>query len=418
MRSPIGRAGNGAAVLFLLGASLAVPQILAAAGPAAAAAHVAVSPSATPAFIPNAGCGTGNPAYNYEGSGDAADPQVVYSAGTYYAFTTGNALGNHIAALVSSSPNSGYGPYTHGCYGSTALPNPSPWEQANTQTSPGVFQYGGHWVMFYDAAQSGHDVGQRVRLPRRGDGGLHLPHGRHSSATCRTAPSNASPPGPSTPSRTSTPARASPTSCGSRTTVARPRRRTSGPSSSTRPGPASPPVRRRASCSRTTPCRIPGRPPSRTRRWRRRAAASTWRSRPASTRAPATPEGITACSGPLGPCGPQSQVLTTYGSVLGPGGGSLFSDAAGNWWLDYAAWQGGSPGCTSYACGAARQLFVAADQPAQRHRAGSLQRAGVAVRVRHGRLGRRDLRLRQSPVLRLGGGRLAEQARGGDGADP
>ena len=34
-------------------------------------------------------------------------------------------------------------------------------------------------------------------------------------------------------------------------------------------------------------------------------------------------------------------------------------DANGNWWLDYAAWQGGSPGCTSYGCGAARQLFVA-----------------------------------------------------------
>ena len=70
-------------------------------------------------------------------------------------------------------------------------------------------------------------------------------------------------------------------------------------------------------------------------------------------------EGIASCSGPLGPCGPQSQILTSYGSVLGPGGGSLFSDAGGNWWLDYAAWQGGAPGCTSYACGAARQLFVA-----------------------------------------------------------
>ena len=70
-------------------------------------------------------------------------------------------------------------------------------------------------------------------------------------------------------------------------------------------------------------------------------------------------EGITTCSGPLGPCGPQSQILTSYGSVFGPGGGSLFSDASGNWWLDYAAWQGGSPGCTSYGCGAARQLFAA-----------------------------------------------------------
>ena len=92
MRRSIGRAGSGIGVLFLLGASLAVPQILGATSPAAAAAaHVAVAPSPTPGFFPNAGCGTGNPAYNFEGSGDAADPQVVYSAGSYYAFTTGNA---------------------------------------------------------------------------------------------------------------------------------------------------------------------------------------------------------------------------------------------------------------------------------------------------------------------------------------
>jgi hypothetical protein len=70
-------------------------------------------------------------------------------------------------------------------------------------------------------------------------------------------------------------------------------------------------------------------------------------------------EAVAVCNGPLGPCGQNGQVLTSYGSVLGPGGGALFSDASGGWWLDYAAWQGGSAGCTSYTCGAARQLFVA-----------------------------------------------------------
>ena len=70
-------------------------------------------------------------------------------------------------------------------------------------------------------------------------------------------------------------------------------------------------------------------------------------------------EGITTCSGPLGPCGGDSQILTSYGSVLGPGGGSLFAEPTGAWWLAYAAWQGGSGGCTSYTCGATRHLFVA-----------------------------------------------------------
>ena len=76
--------------------------------------------------------------------------------------------------------------------------------------------------------------------------------------------------------------------------------------------------------------------------------------------APATPRASPPAAGHSAPAARRARSLTTYGSVLGPGGGSLFSNAAGNWWLDYAAWQGGLPGCTSYSCGAARQLFVAA----------------------------------------------------------
>ena len=41
-------------------------------------------------------------------------------------------------------------------YGSTALPTVPAWEAVNTQTSPGVFSFDNHWVMFYDAAQAGH----------------------------------------------------------------------------------------------------------------------------------------------------------------------------------------------------------------------------------------------------------------------
>jgi hypothetical protein len=98
-------------------------------------AAVTVSPSTTPAF-----------------AGDAGDPDVVYSAGTYFAFTTGTPMGNHIQALVSGSPSSGYHSYTGTAYGSTALADPPGWETTNTQTSPGVFDWGGHWLMYYDAA--------------------------------------------------------------------------------------------------------------------------------------------------------------------------------------------------------------------------------------------------------------------------
>ena len=103
--------------------------------------HVSFSGSAAPAF-----------------AGDAPDPDVVYSAGTYYAFTTGTALGNNLQALVdtSGSPATGWRSYTGMDDGSTALPTPPAWEEPNSQTSPGVFLYGGHWVMFYDASRNGH----------------------------------------------------------------------------------------------------------------------------------------------------------------------------------------------------------------------------------------------------------------------
>ena len=39
---------------------------------------------------------------------------------------------------------------------SSALPTVPSWEQPNTQTSPGVFFWGGKWLLYYDAAQAGH----------------------------------------------------------------------------------------------------------------------------------------------------------------------------------------------------------------------------------------------------------------------
>ena len=89
---------------------------------------------------------------------DAPDPDVVTSGSAYYAFTTGTALGNHIQVLIDSSGSAGSGWHstTGKDYGSSALPIVPSWEQANTQTSPGVFYWNGHWIMYYDAAQKGH----------------------------------------------------------------------------------------------------------------------------------------------------------------------------------------------------------------------------------------------------------------------
>jgi Glycosyl hydrolases family 43 len=339
-----------------LGGFLLPPPVGAADAPSHATPAVAVTPATTPAFSSN--CPTGSPAYNYPGSGDAADPDVVYSNGAYYAFTTGNALGNNIAALVSSSPNSGYGPWTGACYGSTALPSPSGWEQPNTQTSPGVFSYGGQWIMFYDAAQAGHatdsgyDCLAVATAPSISPGSIQFTDTSGAPLLCQPTGSidpapfvdpatgiayliwkqndgGSSAPAylwsqPLSPSGTSFALGSQPTLLMSNDTVAYPWEATVEDPSMAYAGGT----------------------------YQLLFSAGVYTSTSYS-------EGVTTCAGPTGPCGAQSQILTSYGSALGPGGGSLFADAAGNWWMDYSGWQGGAPGCTSYTCGSARRLFVA-----------------------------------------------------------
>src|ERR1700727_2190953 len=71
-----------AVLLAFVGVAAAISFAVRAAH-AAPAAHVIISPSSTPAY-----------------SNDAGDPDPLYSNGTYYAFTTGTTLGNHIQALT------------------------------------------------------------------------------------------------------------------------------------------------------------------------------------------------------------------------------------------------------------------------------------------------------------------------------
>ncbi|HET6793605.1 MAG TPA: cell wall-binding repeat-containing protein, partial [Acidimicrobiales bacterium] len=67
--------------------------------------------------------------------------------------------------------------------------------------------------------------------------------------------------------------------------------------------------------------------------------------------------GYAVCSTPAGPCSKPAgpPVMASKGTVLGPGGESVFEDADGNSWLVYHAWT--SP-ATSYAAGGARTLRV------------------------------------------------------------
>jgi hypothetical protein len=68
--------------------------------------------------------------------------------------------------------------------------------------------------------------------------------------------------------------------------------------------------------------------------------------------------GYALCAGPAGPCSEAtSSLLTSYGNVWGPGGGSAFADANGNWWLGYQGWNAPCQNYSGSSC--ARRLFVA-----------------------------------------------------------
>ncbi len=328
-------------------------------GAAAEPAHdVTVSHSPAPAFTPPASCSTGSPAYNFPGSGDAADPQVVSSGGEYYAFTTGNALGNNLAALVSSSPSGGFAPYSGSCFGSSALPSPSAWEAPNTQTSPGVFSYGGHWVMFYDAAQSGHASDSGFDCLAVATAASISPTSvvfNDASASPLLCQSTGSiDPQPMVDPATGTAYLLWKQNDGGSTAPASIWSQPLGPSG-TGFAAGSQPTLLLTNNTVNYPWEATVENPAMVftgGNYFLTFSAGVYTSGTYS-------EAIATCNGPLGPCGMQSQILTSYGSVLGPGGGAPFADASGHWWFAYAAWQGGSAGCTNYSCGAARRLFTA-----------------------------------------------------------
>ncbi len=291
-------------------------------------------------------------------AGDAPDPDVVYDAGTYYAFTTGTALGNNLQALVdtSGSPASGWRSYTGTNFGSTALPSPPGWEQPGTQTSPGVVFYGGQWLMFYDASLRGHpqDSGSScvsvATAPSLTPGAPTFTDNSSGPLTCGSPGVGVLDPSPfidpashlaylvwksndgssSAPSQVwSAPLNASGTGFAGSPTVLLTVDQPALPWETTTDDP------QMVFASGTYDLLFSG----------GNFADASY------------DEALANCSGPSGPCAqPAGPFLSTYGSATGPGGGSLFTDANGSWWLGYAAW---AQPCGASCGGDVRQLYTA-----------------------------------------------------------
>jgi hypothetical protein len=317
--------------------------------PAVAGAATSHSTVAFKASLP------AGPAFN----GDAGDPDVIESAGTYYAFTTGTPLGNHIQALVdtSGSPLSGWRSYTGTTYGSSALPTVPAGEAVNTQTSPGVFTYDNQWVMFYDAATAGHSSDT-------GNDCIYV------ATAAALSPTNAAFAGSGTPlicqanlGGAIDPSPYVDPATGMAWLVWK----------SNDGGSSQPAGIWSEELNSTGTGFYPGSSP--TEIFYNNTAAFPWEATvedPSMTyvngafyllfsggiyTSDSYAEGYAVCATPVSTCTQTdaNPILSAYGTVAGPGGGSWFQDAAGNYWLDYAAW---TSGCTSYSCGGARRLFV------------------------------------------------------------
>lgn len=334
MREPAG--GRGAAGARIAASAAAVVATIAL-GPGRAGAGTAL---ATPVVARPS-----SPAW----AKDAPDPDLVRVGDRYYAYTTGTTWGNHIGVLESSSATSGWHLATSGSGGSSALPDPPSWEATNTQNAPTVAEIGGRFVMFYDAAEAA-------------DPSLYC-----LSRAVATSPAgpfvdrSAAPFGPCSAAWNGT---IDPDlyRSGSRWYLAW-KENDSGPYRSAQliaDGLASGgshlsgPVQVLATQdSATYPWEATIENPEMLEaggRWWLLFSAGLWTNSTYS-------EAVATCSGPVGPCrGVPTRLLTSYGSVHGPGGGSAVEGPHGQWYLAVAAWT--SP-CTGEAAGCGRELYVA-----------------------------------------------------------
>ncbi len=333
-------AAMGVAVVLLALAPVAATA--SGAGPGSkgqAHGHVSVIVSETPAF-----------------GGDAPDPDIVYSGGTYYAFTTGTPLGNHIQALTSASPNTGYGSYNGLTFESSALPSPPGWETPNTQTSPGVFFYGGHWVMFYDASVNPNPIDSGHSCLSVATAAAITPTAPVFSDTsggplyCNDAAGGVLDPAPFVDPATGVAYLFWKSNDGSSVAPSQVWSVRLGPDGTTLAGTPAPILT-------VDQADLPWETTVDDPQMVFAGGSYDLLFSAGNFLSASYSQALTSCAGPLGPCSqPTAPFLTSYGSVAGPGGGSLFQDAGGAWWLGYAAWPAG---CTNYGCGAVRRLFVA-----------------------------------------------------------
>lgn len=285
----------------------------------------------------------GGPVFN-----DAApDPDIVRFGSTWYTYTTGTTWGNNIGVLMSGAPSTGWRTMTGKTYGSTALSSIPSWQVPGTQWAPGVYAWGGRYVMFFAAQQ------------------------RSSGKWCISVASSSSPTG-RFEDRTSGPiicqldlggsidpqpfvdANNHPwllwkNNDGSSKAVSRV---WAVPLSADGMSPAGGVSEVMAKDTSRFPWQLTVDNPQMVvvdGVHYLFFSGGNWEDATYNV-------AYAVCAGPTGPCTTAANpILTSYGTTAGPGGATVERDAGGNWWLAYHAWDSS---CTNDACGGKRKLYV------------------------------------------------------------
>jgi hypothetical protein len=291
-----------------------------------------LTPAATPAY-----------------ADDAPDPDLVRNGSTWYTFTTGTTWGNNLGVLTSMSPTSGWHTVSGKPYGSTAIGAVPGWERPGTQTSPGVYQWKGRWVMFYDAidTRSGKYC---LSVATSSSPATPFADTSQGSLECQADLGGSIDPSPFVDA-SGQPWLYWKSNDGSSLSVSDV---WAAPLAADGMSLAGAPQIVMAKDSVDHPWENTVDDPQMVLangRYLLFFTGGDWQSAAYAT-------GFAVCAGPTGPCTqPQAgPILSSYGPAAGPGGGSLASDGNGNWFMAYAAW---SPGCTNYGCGGKRLLYVA-----------------------------------------------------------
>lgn len=309
------------------------------------------------------------------GLGDSPDPDIVRVGSTFYAFTTGTTWGNQIAIAQTTSAN----PTTGWTRVGSAFPQVvytsplAPWEVPGTTTSPGVFHFNNEWIMYYDANLAGFGIGC---LSVATASSVTGPYTDNSTGpiTCQPSLGGSLDPQPFVDPLTGDPYLIWKSNDGRSAAASQVWSQPIGSNGVSLVG---------------SPTAI----------FTIQSAVYPWQTTtddPSMAYAGGNyylffsggdyqsgfyPTGYVVCSGPSGGCDQDEAGDPVLSASGGAGGGMVFSDASGNWWLSSQTWEPTS--CTNYVGSCTREMFIASislpQLPPPSITTSALPRAGVGT---------------------------------------